>query len=239
VIDQAVRDRNLHSPADKAAAVEEALPFVRAVRDRIQKREYFDITMDALRIHAKQRQELWQRVRTGATTDAATVQQQTRRTTEAASSEQRVRAGQNLVQLLLAEEEVRQIVLTRLESRDYEDLPTAEIFRAMIRLNDEGAEINFSSLSGLLADDPTASELLSELSRADKLESFPNPLATADGCVNALRAMSVERRIDELKAEIGEAVRAGDSERVDRLVMEQNDLAKKISRLISQRGRTS
>src|SRR3989475_10357365 len=36
VIDQAVRDRNLHSPADKAAAVEEALPFVRAVRERIQ-----------------------------------------------------------------------------------------------------------------------------------------------------------------------------------------------------------
>src|SRR5229473_4695834 len=50
VIDQAVRDRNLHSPADKAAAVEEALPFVRAVRNRIQKREYFDIAMDGLRV---------------------------------------------------------------------------------------------------------------------------------------------------------------------------------------------
>jgi DNA primase len=32
VIDQALRDRNLHNPADKAAAVEETLPFVRAVR---------------------------------------------------------------------------------------------------------------------------------------------------------------------------------------------------------------
>src|SRR5712692_6707697 len=44
VIDQAVRDRNLHSPSNKAAAVEETLPFVRAVRSRIQKREYFDIS---------------------------------------------------------------------------------------------------------------------------------------------------------------------------------------------------
>src|SRR5205823_4555703 len=46
VIDQALRDRNLHNPADKAVAVEETLPFVRAVRNRIQKREYFDIVMD-------------------------------------------------------------------------------------------------------------------------------------------------------------------------------------------------
>jgi DNA primase len=50
VIDQAVRDRSLNSPADKAAAVEETLPFVRAVQNRIQKREYFDIVMDALRL---------------------------------------------------------------------------------------------------------------------------------------------------------------------------------------------
>ena len=43
VIDQAVRDRNLQNPADKAAAVEETLPFVRAVRSRIQRREYFEL----------------------------------------------------------------------------------------------------------------------------------------------------------------------------------------------------
>jgi len=79
VIDQAVRDRNLHSPADKAAAVEEALPFVRAVRSRIQKREYFDITMDALRVQPEQRRELWQRIRTGASTDAASVQELVKR----------------------------------------------------------------------------------------------------------------------------------------------------------------
>src|SRR6266853_2088738 len=41
VLDQAVRDRNLLRPADKASSVEEALPFVRAVRNGIQKREYF------------------------------------------------------------------------------------------------------------------------------------------------------------------------------------------------------
>src|SRR5215510_5542853 len=74
VIDQAVRDRNLSTPADKAAAVGETLPFVRAVRDRIQKREYFDIAMDGLRVQREQRRELWQQVRGGASTDGAAVQ---------------------------------------------------------------------------------------------------------------------------------------------------------------------
>ena len=74
VIDQAVRDRNLSSPADKAMAVEETLPFVRAVRNRIQKREYFDIAMDSLRVQSDQRRELWQQVRGGASTDATAVQ---------------------------------------------------------------------------------------------------------------------------------------------------------------------
>src|SRR6266496_6638255 len=50
VIEQAVADRDLHRPAEKAEAVEEVLPYVRAVRNRIQKREYFDMAMDALRI---------------------------------------------------------------------------------------------------------------------------------------------------------------------------------------------
>ncbi|HZE64837.1 MAG TPA: DNA primase, partial [Pyrinomonadaceae bacterium] len=50
VIDQAVRNRNMHRPAEKADAVDEVLPYIRAVRSRIQKREYFDIAMDSLRI---------------------------------------------------------------------------------------------------------------------------------------------------------------------------------------------
>src|SRR5438046_1979985 len=75
VIDQAERELNFHNTADNHAAVEEALPFVRAVRSRIQRREYFDIAMDALRVQPDQRRELWQRTRTGASLDSATVQQ--------------------------------------------------------------------------------------------------------------------------------------------------------------------
>src|SRR5918992_3421880 len=64
VINQAVRDRKLGNPADKEAAIDEVLPYIRAVSSRLQKREYFDIAMDSLRISdGVLRRELWQSIR--------------------------------------------------------------------------------------------------------------------------------------------------------------------------------
>src|SRR5882724_4569638 len=63
VIDQAVRERNLHSPADKAAAIEETLPFVRAVRSRIQQHEYFVMVMDRFKVPPSERRRYSQRIR--------------------------------------------------------------------------------------------------------------------------------------------------------------------------------
>ena len=220
VIDQAVRDRNLHSPADKAAAVEETLPFVRAVRSRIQKREYFDIAMDALRVQMDQRRELWQRIRSGASTDAASVQELVKRSAQPTVAEEK------LLELLLSNEELRKIILPRLEITDYDGLATAPIFRALVSLHKEGREVEFDSLSEATVDDPQASELLARLMMTETAESFDESLAAADSCLDALRLMKLDRRIDELSSEIAEADRAGDSERRDRLAMEKLGLSK-------------
>src|SRR5438876_8193641 len=220
VIDQAVRDRNLHSPADKAAAIEETLPFVRAVRSRIQKREYFDIAMDALRVQADQRRELWQRIRSGASTDAVTVQELVTRDAQPTVAEEK------LLELLLSSEELRKIVLPRLETPDYDGLATAPIFRAVVSLSKEGKEIGFDSLSDATADDAHSSKLVARLMMTETAESFDESLAAADSCLDALRLMKLDRRIDELSSEIAEADRAGESERRDRLAMEKLELSK-------------
>jgi len=220
VIDQAVRDRNLHSPADKAAAVEEALPFVRAVRERIQKREYFDITMDALRVQPEQRRELWQRIKTGASTDAASVREVVRRSPMSRPTV----AEERLLVLLLANKELRKIVLPRLDSADYENLASATIFRALVSLDAEDEDVA-DSLSKAIADDPQATELLNRLQMTETtIESFDESLTAADSCLNALRVTKLDREIDELGSELAEAERAGDSEKVNRLAMAQLDL---------------
>lgn len=230
VIDQAVRDRNLHSPADKAAAVEEALPFVRAVRSRIQKREYFDITMDALRVQPEQRRELWQQIRSGASTDAASVQAIAKRS----PSSRPTVAEEKLLELLLANIELRKIILPRLETADFENLASAPIFRALIGLDQADQEVGFDSLSAATADDPQAGELLARLLMTETTESFDESLTAADSCLNALRLTQLDRDIDELGSELAEAERAADGEKLNRLAMEQLELKKRRGGLLAR-----
>jgi DNA primase len=231
VIDQAVRDRNLHSPADKAAAVEEALPFVRAVRSRIQKREYFDIAMDALRVQPEQRRELWQRIRSGGSTDAAAVQELVRRSPMSRPTV----AEERLLELLLTNKELRKIVLPRLEPEDYQDLASAKIFGALASLEQDDKEVGFDSLSEATADEPQAAELLARLMMADTAtESFDESLAAADKSLKAIKLLNVERAIEELRSQLAEAQRAGDDEKLDRLVMEEQELKQQRGSLLAR-----
>jgi DNA primase len=230
VIDQAVRDRNLHSPADKAAAVEEALPFVRAVRDRIQKREYFDITMDALRVQPDQRRELWQRIRAGASTDAASVQALVKRS----PAHRPTVAEERLLELLLANKELRKIVLPQLPAADYDSLASATIFRALVNLDKADQEVSFDSLSAATADDPLAGELLARLMMAETIQSFDESLAAAKSCMNALHLTRIDCDIDELGSELAEAERAGYVEKLNQLAMKQLDLKIKRSVLLAR-----
>ncbi|MGZ8848628.1 MAG: DNA primase, partial [Pyrinomonadaceae bacterium] len=222
VIDQAVRDRNLRRPADKAAAVEEVLPFVRAVRSRIQKREYFDIAMDALRMQPEQRREIWQRVRIGASLAPADVQGLGTRSNIVRPTV----AEEKLLELLLGEEELRRSILPRLEEADYEGLATAAIFRALLELEREGISADFSAIGAKVEADVVAAEILPRLmiGESSEREVADDLTASAESCLKALRLMSVNRRIDELNSEIADADRAGDGERVDRLSIERLNL---------------
>ena len=225
VIDQAVRDRNLNTPADKAAAVGETLPFIRAVRERIQKREYFDIAMDGLRVQRDQRRELWQQVR-GASTDSAAVQRVFVRT------ERPTVAEEKLLGLLVANNELRNIILPRLEPSDYEGLATATIFGAIKALGTEDKEITYESLSEATGDNQSAAAILPRILISEPAESFDESLADANSCLDALRLMKLDREIEELSTQIAEADRADDAERRDRLVMEKLERSKQRSKFL-------
>jgi DNA primase len=206
VIDEAVRDRNLHRPADKAAAVEETLPFVRAVRNRIQRREYFDIAMDALRVPADGRRELWQRTRGDASTNARTVQQLVVVQTKTLPAEEQ------LLELLLGNEDVRAMVLARVKDAGYEELATAAIFRALFEVCEKKGDVTFDALSEHLTDDPQALELLPRLMMKERIESFDEALAKAEKCLNTIEMVRLDSDLEELTTRIAEAERAGEAE---------------------------
>jgi DNA primase len=222
VIDQAVRDRNLHSPSDKAAAVEETLPFVRAVRSRIQKREYFDIAMDALRVQPDQHRELWQRIRSGASTDAAAVQEMVER-----QANRTIPAEERLLEILLTNDDVRKIVLPRIGLEDYKDLASAAIFRALIKLDEQESEISFDTLTETIADAPQASELLPRLMMKDKTESFDESMVQSEKCLNTIRMIMLDQTLDDLASRIAEAERSGEAEMSLDLQQQHFDVRKK------------
>ena len=234
VIDQAVRDRKLSNPADKEAAIDEVLPYIRAVRSRLQKREYFDIAMDSLRIgDVGMRRELWHSIRqgTGANTRGGeapkpTIQRTLRKPTV---------AEERLLELLLGDTEVRQVVLPKLQPGDYDDLPTAPIFRALVDAESDGTAIDFDFLSEKTAGDPVSellpSLLMTEFERSTGEEADARLLA-ADRCLNALRLMHIDRRISDLRSEIAAAERNGEMERCDKLATEQIELTRRRDGLL-------
>jgi len=236
VLDQALRERNLHRPADKAAAVEEALPFVRAVRNPVQKREYFDMTMSALRIEEPSlRQELWRNVRQNAplTNDKGGTEVQ-QKIVRAESAPPTV-AEQRLLELLIHDAELREIVLPHVEEGDYAELATARVFQALKELQAAGADVDFDSLSARMEGDEEASKLVallwwSEPARAEG-EAEDDVLAEAESCLTTLRLMRVERRLKELAQEIAAAERAGDEARRDQLILENLEWTKRRSAL--------
>ncbi|HET6647095.1 MAG TPA: DNA primase [Pyrinomonadaceae bacterium] len=219
VIDQAVRDRKLTNPAEKEAAIDEVLPFIRAVRSRLQKREYFDIAADSLRISDPSlRRELWQFVRGSG--PRASTQRTVNRQVDATPAEQR------LLGLLFADETLRHGVLPILQPEDYEDLPTAAIFRALLEIEKEGIEVNFENLSQKTEGDPLSSRLLPMLLMNESLHASNEHYAPEE-CVHTFRLMKLNHRIEEIRVELATAERAGDNERVSTLSSEQIELARR------------
>lgn len=238
VLHQAMRDRNLHNPPEKGEAVKEALPFVRAVRSRIQKREYFDIVMDALHINEPAlRQELWQTVKAGAPVpDGDVLKQKVAR----AETLPPMVAEQRLLELLVHDAELRHAILPRIEPDDYAGLTTAAIFQALKDIDNEGAEVAFDTLAARTKDDVAAVDivpllLMSEPQRVEG-EATDDVLVRAEGCLLTLRLNKVDRRLKALAAEIAAAKRAGDTARHDELVMEKFELERRGRALIASGG---
>jgi DNA primase len=231
VLDEAMRDRNLFNPPEKDEAIKEVLPSVQAVRSAIQKREYFDIAMDALRVEQDLRKDIWQRVKKGESVDSHALKQigTQRRKMQLTVAEQR------LLELLIHDADLRREILPRMEPADYQELPTALIFRALIEAEAQGVEIDASTLMARAEDDPVTADLvplllMSEPQR-DEGEALDEVMANAESCLNALQLMAIDRRIGELGLEIATAERAGETERRDQLALEHLEWTRRRSTL--------
>ncbi len=227
VLETAVQERNLSVPKQKAEAIEDVLPVISIVRNPIQKRDSFDQAMNALRVDdAMLKRDLWKSVKLGSRIETDNIKQQVARATQAKMTV----AESRLLELLIYDNELREIILPQLEETDYDTLATASVFRAVLELQKTGAEITLESLLKLVEDDETASDFVPVLMMSEPPrevdDAIDEVLHSAESCVFTLRSMAISNRILEISQELILAEQSGNNELLGQLVTEQIGLAR-------------
>ncbi len=236
VLETAVQDRNTSVPKQKAEAIEDVMPVLSAIRNPIQKRDSFDQAMSFFRADdAILKRDLWKSVKEGSRIETDSIKQQVARATQAKMTV----AESRLLELLIYDNELREIILPQLEETDYEMLATANVFRAVLELQKKGALITLESLLELVNDDETASDFVPVLMMSEPPREagdvIDEVLHDAESCVFTLRSMAISTRILEISQELILAEQSGNSELLGQLVTEQIGLAR-LKRDLQNRG---
>ncbi|MBC7796395.1 MAG: DNA primase, partial [Pyrinomonadaceae bacterium] len=230
VLEQISVEKDFRNSAHKSAAIEEFLPFVRTVKSSIQKRDFFDAAMNRFQIADEMRRDLWRTIKN----EKAASNFQTPGFQEAELERQIVRAvtvkptiaEQNLLEMIIHDVDIRAAILPTLEVTDYETLASSDIFRALVELSANNAEINAETLQNKVGDSDMLSILLLSEPPREIDEPIDEYLERAERCVITLRFMAIENRILVLKNELATAEQNGENERFNSLMNEQLQLSR-------------
>jgi len=227
VLETAVQDRNLSVPKQKAEAIENVMPVLSAIGNPIQKRDSFDQAMSFFRVDdAILKRDLWKSVKLDARIETDTVKQQVARATASKMTIAELR----LLELLIYDDELREIILPQLEETDYETLATASIFKALLELQKTSVPITLESLLSLVESDETASDFVPVLMMSEPPreigDAIDEVLHDAENCVFTLRSMAISNRILEISQDLILAEQSGNREILNHLVAKQIELAR-------------
>jgi DNA primase len=234
-LDSAVKGRNIHNAKQKAAAIEEFLPVVAAIRNNVERRETFDQAMTFFHVEdGGLRRELWNALPTAGASVPASVAQRVVRVARPKITE----SEQLLLKLLVHDPELRNVIIPQLEETDFRDLATAEVFERFVSLHSKQVPITAETLAEEFAEDEDAADIAHQIFVTKAQRNAEDPLETvlhkAEECVLALRGMAITRRIEDVRREAAAAEAAGDTIAVQELIHEQLDLEKIRRELVRQ-----
>jgi DNA primase len=230
VFDQALQGRNVRIPKHRTEVITDVLPVIIAVREKTEKRHSFDELILQLnitdKVEQKQLEDLWRTIGLAKNVDSEVI----RKTIGRKLTIRVTFAEQRLLELLINDNELRQIILPQFEETDFEALATASIFRAFLTIQQTGEQINAENLTNLVSDDAIAEDflpllLMNEPARAEG-EAIDEVLAEAERCFITLRLMAISNRIAEISQELLSVEQSGDIELLQRLSNEHIELGR-------------
>jgi DNA primase len=219
VIDKALNDIDTTRPAGKVEAVNSIMPHLARMPDKVARADYAEQVANRLKVDSRTIREEMKRV--------AINRQQALDPKKVRAAQEVTQAERQLLELILANADVRRAMVANLTEADYAELATGAIFKAIIGLEQRAIEPGFTALSEHLEEESEreyiATLLMSDLSwtGGDDLDTL---FKKATEALSSLRRKKFERRLDAIQIELGQAERENDTEKVLQLYLEKREL---------------
>ncbi|MBI3654442.1 MAG: DNA primase [Acidobacteria bacterium] len=222
VIEKTINDIDTTRPAGKVEAINAILPHLARMPDKVARADYAEQLANRLKVDSRVIRDDMKRV--------AVNRQQTLDPKKVRAAQEVTQAERQLLEIVLADADVRRAIVANLTEADYLELATGAIFKAIIDLEQENIEPDFSTLSERLEveseRDLLPTLMMSDLSWAggDDVDTL---LKKATEALASLRRKKFERRLDAIQLELSQAERDQDTQKVLSLYQEKMDLQKR------------
>ncbi|MFY9556281.1 MAG: DNA primase [Blastocatellia bacterium] len=222
IIETAISEHDTTRPTGKVAAINAILPHLARMRDKVARIDYADQIADRLKLDSRVVREELKRT--------ASNRQHSMDKTRVRAAEEITVGERQLLELMLANEDVRRAMISVLTEDDYVDLATGAIFAAIIQMDSQAVDFHFDNLTERIDSEPER-ELLPALLMSDLEWAGANDFDTlfkkATEALASLRRRRFERMLDALQIEIGRAEKEQDAERVSLLYQQKTELQKR------------
>jgi len=223
IIDVSISAHDTLRPTGKVAAINEILPHLARMRDKVARADYAEQIADRLKIDSHIVREELKRT--------ATNRQSVLDSKRVRAAEEITKGERQLLELMLANEEVRRAMISALGEDDYVELATGAIFAAIIDLDRQAIDPHFENLVERVESE-SERELLPALLMSDLAwaggDDFDTIFKRATDALASLRRRRFERLLETLQIEMGQAEREQDVERYQQLYQQKVELKNRM-----------
>jgi DNA primase len=224
IIDTTLAAHDASRPAGKVEAINAILPHLARMKDKVVRADYAEQIADRLKVDSRVIRE---EIRRTATSRKGALSESALR-----AAEDTTPAERQLLELMLANADVRRMMVANLAEDDYSAIATGSLFAAVISLERESVEMDFSRLSERVETDEEraliAEALISDLAWAGGSD-FDTLFKKATEALSSLRRRQLERKLEQIQIELGKAERDNDTDRVLRLYQEKTEIKRRIA----------
>lgn len=225
IVAQAISANDQSRPTGKVETINAILPYLRLVKDRIERAEQFERIADRLKIDSRLIREEFKKA---AETRQERVSERTVTATVAVKQAER-----RLLEILLSFAPLRRRLSGQMREEDYAGLRTERLFQKLFEFERQGVEPTYAALTESLNDEDLARDLLPQLmigAPGDDVEGGAEVLERvareADESLHTLRGGKLAEQQTALQAEINQAQRNNDTTKLGELMMRKFELAK-------------